>query len=204
MRLPGTCTLLLLLGMMLRAAPAQTAPASASMSMPMDMPMPASPAAASATSPAPPDLRVAISSVDQDGKQIVATVTQKGAPVKGLKVVFSVTRAFGRLEVGHDETDEDGVAMSPFPSTLPGDLKGNLEFNAMVQGPLSKWGAEATAILPGGTPRQPPADSFPRALWSPSAPLGLIAAIAVLVGGAWGAYLFVAYQLLAIRRGASR
>ncbi len=48
------------------------------------------------------------------------------------------------------------------------------------------------------------AESFPRALWAPQAPVGLIVTIMLLVGGAWGAYAFVVLQLVAIRKGAKQ
>lgn len=212
MRLFRPRLLLLMLAITLRAASAQTASTSAPasmppdmpMSMPMSMPMPAASAPAS-TLPAATDVTVTLSTDVEDGKkQLIATVKRAGKPVENAIVSFGATRTFGRLVLGADTTLDDGTAAIPFPADLPGDAAGNIEFNAMVQGPLSQWGAATTATLAGGAPRQPPADSFPRALWSPSAPLGLIAAIVILVGGAWGAYLFVFYQLMAIRRGASR
>ena len=182
MRLIRTSVLLLALGATLRAAPAQTSSAPA-------------PAA---------DVQVSLGTAVEDGKkQLVATVKRAGKPVENATVSFGAKRSFGRLVLGTDVTLDDGTAAIPFPAGLPGDPAGNLELNAIVQGPLSQWGASAQATLPGGKPREPPVDNFPRALWAPSAPLGLIVAIAVLVGGAWGAYLFVAFQLLAIRKGAS-
>jgi hypothetical protein len=197
----------LALGMVLaagfRPARAQTAP----MGMPMSMPMPASGAAAApgaTTLPAVTDVEVKLSTDVEDGKkQLVATVKRAGKPVEGATVSFGARRSFGRLGLGTDVTLDDGTAAIAFPTDLPGDDKGNLELSAMVQGPLSQWGASAQTLLPGGKPKPPPMDNFPRALWSPYAPVGLIVAIAVLVGGAWGAYLFVAYQLLVIRKGAS-
>ena len=204
MRLFRTCLLLLLLAITPHAAAAQTAPATSPMSMDMPMPMPM-PAASAATLPAATDVTVSLSTAVEDGKkQLIATVKRNGKPVENAVVSFGAKRTFGRLVLGTDTTLDDGTAAIPFPADLPGDAAGNVEFNAMVQSPLSQWGAATTATLAGGTPREPPSEKFPRALWSPSAPLGLITAIVVLVGGAWGAYLFVAFQLIAIRRGASR
>ena len=190
MRLIRTCVLLLVLGAGLRAAPAQTVPAA---------PTPAATTAAPATAT---DVQVTLSTAVEDGKkQLIATVKRAGKPVENATVSFGAKRTFGRLVLGADVTLDDGTAAIPFPADLPGDARGNLELNAMVQGPLSQWGASAEATLPGGMPKATPVENFPRALWAPSAPLGLIVAIAVLVGGAWGAYLFVALQLIAIRKG---
>jgi len=192
MRLIRTCVVLLALGAGWRAGFGQTASATA----------PASAAAAALAVAA--DVQVTLSTAVEDGKkQLIATVKRGGKPVENATVSFGAKRTFGRLVLGTDVTLDDGTAAVPFPVDLPGDAQGNLELSAMVQGPLSQWGASASATLPGGRPKEPPMDSFPRALWAPSAPVGLIAAIAVLVGGAWGAYLFVALQLIAIRKGAS-
>ena len=192
MRLIRTCVLLLVLSAGLRATSGQTASAAA--------PAPA----AATTLAAAADVQVTLSTAVEDGKkQLIATVKRGGKPVENATVSFGAKRSFGRLVLGTDVTLDDGTAAVAFPSDLPGDAQGNLELDAKVQGPLSQWGASASATRAGGKPKEPPVDSFPRALWSPSAPVGLIAAIAVLVGGAWGAYLFVAFQLIAIRKGAS-
>ena len=181
----------------LRAASAQTAPASTAARG-------GAATTAAATLPTAADVQVTLSTDTEEGKkQLVATVKRAGKPVENAMVSFGAKRTFGRLILGTDVTLDDGTAAIPFPADLPGDEKGNLELSAVVQGPLSQWGASASAVLPGGRAKAPAVGSFPRALWSPYAPVGLIAAIAILVGGAWGAYVFVGYQLLTIRKGAS-
>jgi hypothetical protein len=160
------------------------------------------PASAPATAPA--NVEVALSTSVEEGKtQLIATVKRDGKPVANARVSFGVKRTFGRLILGTDVTLDDGTAAVAFPSDLPGNDKGELELSAMVTGPLSQWGAAAQATMPGGRPHPVMEDPFPRALWAPSAPLGLICVIALLLCGAWGAYLFVIVQLLAIKRGAS-
>ena len=185
----------------LRAASAQTAPASTAASTPARG---AVATTGAATLPTAADVQVTLSTDTEEGKkQLVATVKRAGKPVENAMVSFGAKRTFGRLILGTDVTLDDGTAAIPFPADLPGDETGNLELSAVVQGPLSQWGASASAVLPGGRAKAPSVESFPRALWSPYAPVGLIAAIAILVGGAWGAYVFVGYQLLTIRKGAS-
>jgi len=185
-----------------RVAAAQTAPSGAAAAEAASAPA-AGATVASAVALAPAaDVQVTLSTAVEDGKkQLIATVKRGGKPVENATVSFGVKRSFGRLVLGTDVTLDDGTAAIAFPTDLPGDAKGDLELSAMVQGPLSQWGATAQATVHGGVPKAPPVDSFPRALWSPAAPLGLIAAIALLAGGAWGAYLFVIFQLIAIRKG---
>jgi hypothetical protein len=163
------------------------------------------PANATSLATAPADVTVTLStSVEEGKKQLVATVMKNGKPVEKATVSFGAKRTFGRLVLGTDVTLDDGTAAIAFPSDLPGNAKGELELDAVVNGPLSQWGARGTAIMPGGRVVEQPAEAFPRALWAPSAPLGLIGVIVLLLGGAWGAYLFVVAQLLSIYRGASK
>jgi hypothetical protein len=192
MRRIGMWIVVLALGAGLRGAGAQSAP--------MSMPLPA--ASGAATLPRAADVEVTLrTDVEEGVKELVATVTRGGKPVANARVSFGARRSFGRLVLGTDVTLDDGTAAVAFPADLPGDEKGNLELNATVEGPLSAWGAATAAVMPGGRAKAPPEENFPRALWSPNAPVGLIAAIAVLVGGAWAAYVFVGYQLMVIRKG---
>jgi hypothetical protein len=42
---------------------------------------------------------------------------------------------------------------------------------------------------------------FPRALWSPHAPIPLLATLCCLLGGVWTTYMFVISQIIAIKKG---
>ena len=57
-------------------------------------------------------------------------------------------------------------------------------------------------MISGGTPFHPQPNLFPRALWSPHAPVGLIATIVSLLVIVWGNYAFVVSQLIKIKQGA--
>jgi hypothetical protein len=147
---------------------------------------------------------VTLSTKVEDGKpQLVATVTLNGKPLENARVAFGAPRSFGKLILGTDVTLDDGTAAIAFPSDLPGDAQGVLVLTAEVQAPLAYAGARAQASLPGGKVHAPAEEPYPRALWAPQAPLGLILVISALVAGAWGTYLFVVVQLVAVRKGAS-
>lgn len=146
---------------------------------------------------------VALSTKVEDGKkELVATVTLNGKPVENARVVFGASRTFGKLALGADVTLDDGTAAIVFPSDLPGNAAGVLVLTAEVQSPLAYAGARAEVSLAGGVPHAAAVEAYPRALWAPQAPLGLILVISVLMAGAWGTYLFVLWQLMSIRKGA--
>ena len=151
---------------------------------------PATPAAASIS------LKVEM----EDGKKmIVATVRRGEAPVVGAKVVFKVPRTFGELTLGAEETLDDGTAAVPFPETLPGDSEGKLRVIATIQSPEALAATRLEATLAGGTPFTAQPQSFPRALWAPRAPVGLLVTLGVLMAVVWGAFAYVGYQLLRIK-----
>jgi hypothetical protein len=188
----------MVLGVGLRISLGQTGPAMPGMDM---SGMGAKPVA---TASAPAGVEVALSSTVEEGKkQLIATVKKDGKLLEGATVSFGAKRTFGRLVLGSDKTLDDGTAAVLFPTDLPGGPKGELELDAVVTAPLSLSGARTELTMTGGTIKETASEPFPRALWAPSAPVALIAVIAALLAGAWGSYLFVVMQLVAIRRGAS-
>ena len=145
---------------------------------------------------------IAITSAIEEGKKVViATVTLDGKPLEGVQVAFYVERTFGLLPLGTEETLDDGTAAVPFPDGLPGGPIGELPIVAEIKAPPEYAAVRGRATLDGGRVLVPKAESFPRALWTPEAPVPLILIIAMLVGGVWCAYGYVCVQLLKIRRG---
>lgn len=158
-------------------------------------------AAASAGSPGTvPDIRLQVGM--EEGKRVLlATVSLDGKPLEGIRVAFSVGRLFGKLPVGEEETLEDGTAAVPFPEGLPGGSTGELEVVAEIRAPAKYTSGRARASLPGGVAKPAEAeDPFPRALWSPRAPLPLVLTIVFLLAGVWSAYGYVLLQLRRIRK----
>jgi len=194
--------LLLGAGSLLHVSFGQTSPAMPPMNMP-GMEMPATTAPAPATAPAGVEVTLA-TTVEEGKKQLEATVKKNGKPLEGATVSFGAKRSFGRLVLGTDKTLDDGTAAVAFPTDLPGGPKGELELDAIVTAPLSVSGARTQVTLGGGLVKETGDQPFPRALWSPTAPVALIAVIAALLAGAWGSYLYVATQLMVIFRGASK
>ncbi len=122
-------------------------------------------------------------------------------PVEGAKVAFTVKRTFGELPIGAEDTLDDGSAAVPFPVGLPGDAQGLLQVIAELKAPKEFAGIRFQAPIEGGQIIPPEKDPFPRALWSPRAPVTLVVTIFVLLGAVWGTYAYVVVQLIQIKKG---
>ena len=165
-------------------------------------------AAASADSPAgeegvavsPPHI-VLETTVEEGQTLLLATVTRDKRPVESARVSFLVKRTFGLLKLGEDTTLNDGTAAVPFPLDLPADKQGRLHIVAAIMSGPATTVARAEADFSGGhiavssTP-----EPVPRALWAQHAPIPLVVGLFVIVGGVWGTYGFVIYQLACIRK----
>jgi hypothetical protein len=138
----------------------------------------------------------------EDGKKMVhALVALNGKPCENVVLDYYVQRTFGSLKIGEDTTLDDGTSAVSFPSDLPGSADGALHVIVRVKGPEQFSSDSASATFPADIQPPPADDAFPRALWAPQAPLGLMASIFVLLAAVWGSYLFVVSRILAIRTG---
>jgi hypothetical protein len=145
---------------------------------------------------------VVLSRATEEHKELlVATVTRAGKPVENARVGFFARRTFGELKLGEEVTLDDGTAAVPFPQGLPGGPGGKLDFIARVKEPANLAGALGRATMDGGVVIPPEEDPFPRALWSPYAPLPLIVTLVTLLSAVWSIYGFVLFQLRKIRNG---
>ncbi len=150
----------------------------------------------------PPKVEISITSTVEEGQKILlATVTRDGDPLEGVQVNFFVERTFGLLLLGKDETLDDGTTAVPFPIGLPGDEEGNLKIIAELTSPSENILLRETSIVSGGIKRSFEEHPFPRALWSPKAPLPLVAVIATLLFIVWSTYMYVIVQLVKIKKG---
>lgn len=156
-------------------------------------------ATAQATRPA--GLRIAIdSTLEENKKQIRATVTLDDKPLANATVAFYVKRTFGNLLLGQDATDEDGTAEVAFPADLPGGMTGELAVLATLTSPAQYVAGRGEATLSGAKVVSVEALAYPRALWAPRAPVLLIAAIFAILLIVWCVYAYVVIQLVRIAR----
>lgn len=144
--------------------------------------------------------QIAISTATEEGKKvIIATVTRDGKLIEGAHVIVQAKRTFGNLTLGEDDTLADGTVAVPFPSDLPSGPEGRIQVVAQIKSP-PELAAMATQMFDGARKVVPPEDPFPRALWSPHAPLGLLITIGSMLTIVWSVYLFVVIQLVKIRK----
>jgi molybdopterin-containing oxidoreductase family membrane subunit len=135
----------------------------------------------------------------EDGQDmLVAKVTVNGRAARGVTVGFFVQRWLGQLELGRDQTLEDGTAAVEFPRGLPGGARGELHVRAAVLNPENIAGVGVDVVLEGGAPARQADTGFPRALWAPRAPVGLLGTLAFLLLCVWLTYAFAFGQLLKI------
>ena len=145
-----------------------------------------------------PDLHV--EKVDEGGEEVLlATATLDGLPLEGVRIGFFVTRTFGAMALGEDVTLDDGTAAVAFPVGLPGNATGELQVSVEILAPPQWSGARGTALVPGGAVTSLAEATFPRALWSPRAPLGLPITIGALLAFVWTLSAVVIAQLVEVR-----
>lgn len=147
-----------------------------------------------------PDISLQIATEDNQ-KVIRATVTIDGKPLENATIDFFVKRTFGNLSIGHDQTLDDGTAAVPFPYDLPGGTTGKIQVFTVITNPQQYGAAHAEATFDGSRVIPLQKEEFPRALWSPRAPLVLILTIMFLVTAVWSTYVYVVVQLVKIRKG---
>jgi hypothetical protein len=139
---------------------------------------------------------------EDDQKSVQGTlIGADGKPIENATVDFYVARTFGNMKLGEDKTLDDGTAAAKYPVGLPGGTTGKLSFLAQVKTPDQYAAVSAHVSDNGGkiVPLDP--DPYPRALWSPYAPFGLLALLGCLLGGVWTTYAFVVSQIIAIKKG---
>lgn len=143
---------------------------------------------------------ISVEGVERDGSRSLRAQVSGSSPLDGMTVRFFAQRLFGLLPLGEAEADEQGIASIPFPKDLPGDAEGNVEVVAKAEDEDGIESIGRVVIVSWGLPVSAHQDPFPRALWAPRAPRGLIAVTCVLFGGVWLTYGYVLSQLVRIRR----
>jgi molybdopterin-containing oxidoreductase family membrane subunit len=148
--------------------------------------------------PVPDSMRIGVVH-EKEGNDdlLIVTVLAREKPVEGARVEFFVRRRFGLMTLGGDVTLDDGTAAVNFPVGLKGDSTGTLEIVVQLAEPTELEGIQHTERV-GGEPLVVGSEPFPRALWAPSGPVGMLWTIAMLLALVWGTYAFVLSRLVKI------
>lgn len=143
-------------------------------------------------------LAVGLDVTETSAGRVVARATVRnpsGQPVANVPVSFHLRTALGGLlEIGSARTDAQGSALIEYVASEGRNI--TLQAHAAPSG-VQPVVTSATVVIPGGEQAWTPAPMI-----SPSPPVPLIATLAVVLGGVWLTYAFVARHLLGILRSA--
>ncbi len=125
--------------------------------------------------------------------------------IKGVEVHFYVQRLFGQLPVkstlGNAKTDAKGETSMILPKKgFNGDSVGNITVIAKIEDDDDYGSVETSSVMKVGVPLVMESVVFPRALWSPRAPIPLILTFVFLIGGVWCTYSYVFYVTSKIKK----
>lgn len=121
-------------------------------------------------------------------------------PVPETAVGIYVARMFNPLKVGEGTTDENGEAVIEVQKGLPGDAKGNLTLFAKLDESEDFGKLEASVVQPWGKAVSDKIEDQPRALWSSSPPIWMLATFIILMSIVWGHYVVIIVQLFRLRK----
>ena len=139
-------------------------------------------------------LRVEATRPDLDGTLV---------PVEELEVLVGVQRLYSVLPIDDMETDEDGFAEMEFPSDIPGGADGTItvvlridesdDFGTVVAKAPANWGVPVSYEI----------EPLPRQLFTDEAPLWMIAAVFIILLGAWYHFFLSVSKLIKLKKAGS-
>lgn len=149
------------------------------------------------------DLNVNLNDADKSIEATISTA-DSAADLQGVKLEFFVKRYFGDLPITDApvKTDSNGVAKVSFPHDIPGDEQGNLEVIVKFENADMHGDAEFRKTIAWGTHTEYENILEKRAMWGTAkkAPLWILSLYLGITGGVWLVILYVAFQLLKIKK----
>lgn len=121
-------------------------------------------------------------------------------PVDKTTVGIYVKRQFLPLKLGEGTTDETGEASIEIPANLPGDAKGNITLMAKLDENEVYGNMESAVVQQWGIPVSDQLQKQPRALWSAHPPIWMLVTFIILMGGVWGHYIVIVFELFRLRK----
>ncbi len=151
------------------------------------------------------DIHIELNLIKTDSSKSVEVIVTKDSigqrvPVKQIEVFLGVKRMLSLLRIGENTTTDDfGKVIIDFPNDLPGDSIGNLTVLAKIQDDELYGNVEKSVITNWGLPVSFNSEELPPSLYSDAAPLWMIIAVIVLLGGAWIHFLIVIYLIIKMK-----
>lgn len=121
-------------------------------------------------------------------------------PVPEIKIKIGVQRLLSVLHLTTIETDEDGIAEIEFPNDIPGDSLGNLRVHIKVDDDRNYGTVNSENKIKWGTIVDYNINNDERSLFGDEAPLWMIIAIFIVLGGAWYHFIWAIIKVWGIKK----
>lgn len=151
------------------------------------------------------DMHIELGSMDEKTITIALTEQNKEGevvPVVDEFVSISIERLFSLLPIGDGTSDENGIMEFTFEDEIPGDEDGDVTIVARLEESDLYGTVEVANQAKWGTPVDYTVDVSARALWSDQAPLWMLIAVFVVLGGAWFNFILVLVNLFKMKKAA--
>jgi 5-hydroxyisourate hydrolase-like protein (transthyretin family) len=133
-------------------------------------------------------------------RTVEVTCTANGDPIEEATVYLYVKSMIRPLLIGEEETDEDGMVSFEFPTDLPGNSDGTIDFYSFIEDDADFGNVKGTVNKDWGTPRIENNTKVVRSLSSPNPPLWLLITFIGLLVIIWGHYIEVIIRLFKLKK----
>lgn len=123
---------------------------------------------------------------------------QKNIPIEEQEIQFYIKGTFSLLNIGLEETDEDGQVTIEFPIDMPGDTTGVVTIISKIEDSDLYGNIETQGKINWAIPVLLPAEKH-RGLGDTDAPLWMVYTLIILLSLVWFHYLYVLYLILKIK-----
>lgn len=120
-------------------------------------------------------------------------------PLEGTDIKFYIKGTFSLLNIGNEETDENGKSKIEFPVDMPGDTTGVLTIVVKIEEHDDFGTLEASGKINWGNPI-PLEEEKQRGLGDTDAPLWMVYTLIILLSAVWFHYLYVIFLIVRIKR----
>lgn len=153
------------------------------------------------------DMQIELGSMEE--KTVTIALTEKNVegevvPVVDEFVSISIERLYSLLPIGDGTTDENGMLEFTYEDEIPGDEDGDVNIVVKLEESDLYGTVEAEKQAKWGTPVDYSVDVSARALWSDQAPLWMLIAVFIVLGGAWFNFVLALVNLFKIKKAGTK
>lgn len=133
-------------------------------------------------------------------RSVEVILTSQGNPIEEEYIYLYVKSMIRPLLIGEEETDEDGSVTFEFPTDLPGNMDGTIDFYAFIEDNADFGNVKTSLNKDWGIPRIEASPKVERSLSSPNPPLWLLISFIGLLVVIWGHYIEVVIRLFKLKK----